>query len=136
MFVLNAAQSTKRVFVYLKKQGEGLAPVLMIVVRDGHKAHRMPCSELPKESGAAVVRLVSQKDGRQYFWLLSDIIWNQYKGQIPAGCTTGFEKGEIGISTVWCENLDAIDAGAVEPTAMELAFRAASVTTEEEVSHV
>lgn len=136
MFVLNAAQSTKRVFVYLEQQEGDQPPVLMIVVRDGHKAHRMPCSELPKESGAAVVRLVSQKDGRQYFWLLSDIIWNQYKGQIPAGCTTGFEKGEVSIAGVWCENLDEAAVGAVEPTAMELAFRAASVTTEEEVSNV
>jgi hypothetical protein len=136
MFVLNAAQSTKRVFVYMEAQEGGLDPVLMIVVRDGHKAHRMPCSELPKESGAAVVRLVSQKDGRQYFWLLSDVIWNQYRGQIPAGSITGFEKGEIGISTVWCENLDETAVGTTEPTAMALALKAAGVTVEEEVSNV
>ena len=136
MFVLNAAQSTKRVFVYMEAQEGDQAPVLMIVVRDGHKAHRMPCSELPKESGSAVVRLVSQKDGRQYFWLLSDIIWNQYRGQIPAGCTTGFEKGEIGISTVWCENLDETAVGTTEPTAMALALKAAGVGAAEEASNV
>jgi len=67
-----------------------------ILIKEGNHTTRLPCFELPKnEAGIPVVRFQSAKTGKMFYWYLSDIYWNQFKGQIPDDCFTGFIAGNI-----------------------------------------
>lgn len=134
MFVLNKELQSKKVWIYRELQLDGCL-VDYILIKEGNHTTRLPCSELPKnEAGFPVVKFQSAKTGKMFYWYLSDIYWNQFKGQIPDGCFTGFIAGNISEGSLFFAPFNEEDEKKDKPqSALAAALINAGLTTTEGV---
>ena len=81
-FVLNPDQVRTKVFFFLSHP-DGEARILL---RDGHLWKNIPVSELGQdEHGHYIIKMVSKKTDKEFYWYLKDCVYLQYQGSIPDG---------------------------------------------------
>jgi len=128
MFVLNKELQLKKVWIYRELLSGCL--VDYILIKEGNHTTRLPCFELPKnEAGIPVVKFQSAKTGKMFYWYLSDIYWNQFKGQIPDDCFTGFIAGNISEGSLFLTPFENEEKKDKPQSALAAALVNAGLTT-------
>jgi len=81
-FVLNPDQVRTKLFFFLADPDA----VPKILLRDGHLWKIIPVDELAKdEHGHYIIKMVSKKTDKEFYWYLKDCVYLQYHGSIPDG---------------------------------------------------
>ena len=81
-FVLNPEQVRTKMFFFLADP-DGAPKILL---RDGHLWKILPVDTLAKdEHGHYIIKMVSKKTEKEFYWYLKDCVYLQYHGTIPDG---------------------------------------------------
>ena len=81
-FVLNPDQVRTKMFFFLAAP-DGVPKILL---RDGHLWSIKLVEELSKdEHGHYIIKMISKKTEKEFYWYLKDCVYLQYHGSIPDG---------------------------------------------------